>query len=42
MPQCVTVEPELYDVGAAAARCLLHSPDPALRVDPAEVEGASS
>jgi peptide/nickel transport system ATP-binding protein len=42
MPQCLTVEPELYPVVNAQARCLLHSPDPALRVDPTKVEGASS
>jgi peptide/nickel transport system ATP-binding protein len=33
MPQCVTVEPELYQVVDAQARCLLHSPDPAMRID---------
>jgi peptide/nickel transport system ATP-binding protein len=48
MPQCLTVEPELYQVVDAEARCLRHSPDPALRIDPAAVvetagaEGASS
>jgi peptide/nickel transport system ATP-binding protein len=43
MPQCLTTEPDLYQVVNAQARCLRHSPDPALRVDnTASVEGASS
>jgi peptide/nickel transport system ATP-binding protein len=49
-PRCHTIEPELYPVPNAQARCLLHSPDPALRInsdpalriDPAPVEGVSS
>jgi peptide/nickel transport system ATP-binding protein len=26
MPQCLVVEPELYEIGGARARCLLHAP----------------
>jgi peptide/nickel transport system ATP-binding protein len=38
--RCLTIEPELYQVGSAQARCLLHQPT---RVQPAETpEGAVS
>ncbi|BEP15142.1 ABC transporter ATP-binding protein [Acidothermaceae bacterium B102] len=40
MPQCLTVEPELYQVVDAHARCLRHSPDPALRGE-SVTEGAT-
>jgi peptide/nickel transport system ATP-binding protein len=42
---CLTVEPELYQVVDAQARCLRHSPDPALRIAataPQPAEGATA
>ena len=41
MDRCATIEPQLYQVTDAQARCLRHSPDPALRV-PAETEEATA
>jgi peptide/nickel transport system ATP-binding protein len=41
MDRCLTMEPELYQVVDAQARCLRHSPDPALRVAPTENRGAT-
>jgi peptide/nickel transport system ATP-binding protein len=40
MPQCLSTEPELYQVATAQARCLLHAPGQAPKVHAAAVEKA--
>jgi peptide/nickel transport system ATP-binding protein len=40
MPKCLTTEPELYQVGSAQARCLLHAPGQTPKVHAAAVEKA--
>jgi peptide/nickel transport system ATP-binding protein len=40
MPQCLQIEPDLYQVGAAQARCLLHAPGRTTEVHASAVETA--